>query len=182
MPLLDAFNTHHKAINTVVSLLTVLVLICGGLISLFEYLEHKQNQKINISLAIIKRHQTGEIFQHRLSINKMMQEAHSDIKDLFERDKTNKGYIDFMIDLINKQKMGYKIRALFNLYEEAIICVELSLCDQKTIDRYLTIPATAFFRTYFPYICGQRDKWSNSALWQEVEIYINEEQNEKLCL
>ena len=172
---------REKTANIAVSIATIIAILCGGLFGLVEYLDYKKSVKVENSLNLVNRFQSGEKIKDRRATDSAWQNNNKKFMTLRKKGNAQEMYEKFVINLIEKEKIKYNISSLMDFYEETVVCIQAGLCDQSTINDYFSKSGKTFFKKYYPYVCDQRNMWNDSSIWEKVQKYYNPKPKGKIC-
>jgi hypothetical protein len=161
MKLLTNSKEIAEALN---SWLSVVAVVFAGGYALLEYIEHKQDVKVERSLSYVESYRDGNIADAKLSLNQTLA-LHQTSKQL------NNAYTQFILKTTEDQDVQRNIEIAFSFYEEIAICVERQLCDSEVIQSFFINDARALFNAYFPYVCSLRKEWKNDQVYLKLEQY-----------
>lgn len=175
-------NDSEKLASIVVSIVTVLAIIGGGIFGLVEYMEYAKDTKIKTSLGLVTRYHTGQILKSKIKTDSAWNEVYSELTTLFKKDTSAEAYEEFVLTVVKKKDIYVDVNLIMGLFEETVICVDSGLCDKVTIDSYFKNSGRSFFNKYYPLVCDLRKKWNDKKIWLNVQTYYNPESLEKICI
>lgn len=169
--------TNNKEIAEALnSWLGVLAVVFAGGYALLEYIEHKQDVKVERSLSYVESYRDGNIADAKLSLNQTLATHQSSLTALLSlpnqsAQQLNLAYGKFILEVTAEQSVQRNIEIAFSFYEEIAICVERELCDSDVIESFFINDARALFNAYFPYVCALRKDWNNDQVYLKLEQY-----------
>jgi hypothetical protein len=169
--------TNNKEIAEALnSWLGVLAVIFAGGYALLEYIEHKQDVKVERSLSYVESYRDGNIADAKLSLNQTLSVHQDSLTQLLSQanqtsEQLNSAYNQFILQISDDQDVQRNIEIAFSFYEEIAICVERKLCDSEVIQSFFINDARALFNAYFPYVCSLRKEWKNDEVYLKLEEY-----------
>lgn len=167
--------------NIAVSFSTTLALICGGIFGLVEYLDYKKDNSIKYSLSLVSRYQAEDVLKQRIKTDSAWQDANDDLVKLLKIDRSVSAYEGFLLSVVKKNELDAAIITLMGFYDETVVCVKSRICDKATINSYFLKSGRTFFNKYYPYVCLQRNIWSDPTIWFDVQRYFNPKSLGKIC-
>lgn len=176
-----SLDQAEKLGNVIVSIVTVLAILCGGIFGLIEYCEYKKSNRIKNSLNLVERYNKGEILRSRITSGAVWQDLNEELVSLSQRDNSPEAYEGFVLAVISEKKLTKEVSSIMGFYEETAICMSAGLCEEDTINSYFSKSGRSFFNKYYPYVCSQRIKWNDPSIWENVQIRYNPESIGKIC-
>lgn len=171
----------EKLGNVIVSIVTVLAIICGGIFGLIEYCDYKKSNRVKNSLDLVERYNKGETLKNRVITGVVWQGLNEELVSLLKNNRSPEAYEGFVISVIIEKDLAKEVSSLMGFYEETAICVNAGICDANTINSYFSKSGRSFFNKYYPYVCSQRAKWNDTSIWKNVQIRYNPESIGKIC-
>jgi hypothetical protein len=173
MKLLTNSKEIAEALN---SWLSVVAVVFAGGYALLEYIEHKQDVKVERSLSYVESYRDGNIADAKLSLNQTLALHQDSLTQLLSTPnqtskQLNNAYTQFILKTTEDQDVQRNIEIAFSFYEEIAICVERQLCDSEVIQSFFINDARALFNAYFPYVCSLRKEWKNDQVYLKLEQY-----------
>ncbi len=160
----------------IVSWITVLGLIVGGIFTLIEYRHHVRSEKIERTMGYLTRFNSQDILRYRVILDRL-QDSHyqAESKALLNpiKSKRKSEYDKLILDMTQPSINRESINGLMDFYDEIAICADVKVCDSDTAHALFNKDASAFFTTFSPYICDLRNKWNDRTIGAELENFFN---------
>ncbi|PCJ47023.1 MAG: hypothetical protein COA74_12495 [Gammaproteobacteria bacterium] len=167
--------------------LAAITVVIGAMFGLYEYIEHKENLKVDRAFEFVTSYQSNEyLVKARLDISKVMEESLPAIYEILKNPKLTsaqlaEAYHLEIMKIIEQSKLSSSIEQVFTFYEQVILCRNMALCDETVLKNFFDNDAGTYTRSFYPYICTLRKKWNNPTVYERVvSFYI--ESSEELCL
>lgn len=164
-----------------VSRLTIISIIFGGGFATREYLDHKSDVAVMQSLQLISRFSEDPLLDDKIKTDRAWDDVFSGLSELVKVDSSPASYEGFVIGFVESKELTNSIYRIFDLYEEAVICVEAQLCDKQVIDKYLLDSGRNFFSAFYPIVCNQRARWRDYSIYSTVQTYYSPRTINTVC-
>lgn len=172
----------EKLSITIVSFVTVLAIIGGGLFALIEYYDHKADGRKKISLALVSDYHSKEYREYRENIDEAWEVGHPVLISALTKEKCkSRAYNKYVVALVSEEKLSNDVGYIMDFFERVATCVNSDLCDKQIIDKFFKKSGRTFFRKYYPYVCNLRNKWQDNSIWSNTEVYFNPGGVNKIC-
>ena len=179
--------TENKGIaDALKSWLGVLAMLCAGVYSVVEYIEHKKSVKVERSLSYVQDYRGGDVADAKLSLNQVLADNQGALQqvlsDKYDNEEAlNNAYNKLILKMTGKPTTQRNIEIIFSFFEEVTICVEKELCDKEVIQLFFNNDAKSLFNSYYPYVCSLRRQWKNDTVYLKLEkFYVQSTKN--ICL
>lgn len=175
------FEKINKAAELIVSVITIISIIVGGIFAMVQYLEHKKELKIKHTLEFVTKFNSDKFMDLREKINNVWNDANPVMVKILTKDKTPEAYEGFVVALVKKYKIHSEIDNIMTLFEEIAICSIENICDKQTVNKYFYDDGKIFFRKFYPYVCDLRKKWNDKKIWYKAQEFYSDNTLGTLC-
>lgn len=156
--------------------LTTMGLLIGGGFTLFEYLDIKQENRINATVEYVRAYRTEPIFSVRRRVGQSEINASKLVTSTLKNstpENAGKIYNDLIVRRVHEEDLSADLDQLINFYEEIAVCILNEICDRESAARYFFEQGRDFYRTYYPYICMERNKWHDFSTGRLLQTFYN---------
>lgn len=180
---LEKYSSIGDFLNNWLKIITIL---CAGIFGLLEYIEHKEDLKVERSLNYVERFNSSALTESRNTLSQIVdRESEKIIKTLSDNklsaEEVQNKYNDLIVKMVSEHKMESQLRQQFDFHEEVVLCVTAGICDEFVVRSFFSTNAKQLFKAFYPYVCDQRKKWNNKSISENVEFfYISK--NSQICL
>jgi hypothetical protein len=121
----------------------------AALWTLFLYLDHRQDGRVERTLKYVERVHNQELTKarHKLEANRP---SVAGVATLFA--KSDLELRANAVNRVRKEKLEKEVLIALELYSEIALCARTGLCDQETACAYFSDTIGNFYQTYFPWI------------------------------
>lgn len=168
------------------SWLGVGAVVCAGVLTPVEYLDVKQEKRVERTLGYVERYGGGDftnaVFLLDGAIDDQFPELNKLLKDTgLSQAQLEQQYRALILDMFQNPALRSAIQQVLRFHEELVQCVLNELCDrQVTLDFFLNSTGD-MLRTYYPYICDKRSKWNDPTAYQLVEHFYLQQLDTDIC-
>lgn len=166
--------------------LSAIIMIIGGVFGIFQYLEHKNDVRIERSMTFVERFQDNTVtLSARKNLSQSIDGKIDELNALLSNKDLKAEELSALFDaeivkLVKQDVLTEHLKHIFTFYEQLVYCVEMELCDRDVADMFFETEAKSLIRTYYPYICYIRKEWHNTEVYASiVRFYIGE--NSEIC-
>lgn len=162
----------------ILSWVTVISLILGGLWAILEYRERQESRitdKAAQVLVFVERYNQDPIQRYKNNKVKALAEAYRDLKK-----KTLKVYPDdcikFQRDVVDKFDLRFEIDNVTFFYDELHICVESGICDKQIAHNFFGKHAFDFMwglQCYIPFVQKARKKRGVAGYAEGLQYFVD---------
>jgi hypothetical protein len=161
-----------KLAKTMLSGVTILAIIFGGLFSLNEYLERKQENKVARTLDLVDAYSKEDVISAQQDLDWHYDKNIDAINAALDSENFTEDFSAIIIQLIEKHDLSRQVDRLFYFYRTVAICTLASLCDKSTVESYFKHQGVVFFNQYYPYICQRRLVSGDNGIWMTVQEFF----------
>jgi hypothetical protein len=159
------------------SWLTVIALVSAAIFGILEYVDHKQDVRVQRSLDYVERYNKDLYLKLRDRLADVLDQESKTliatlVDDSLSKEQIQRKYFDFINEMIAKHKLTSDLRRLLGFHEEVVLCVNAGICDAAVVRSFFSVDAQELFRGFYPYICDQRDKWKNPTIAAQTEKFF----------
>ena len=172
-----------EVVGTWTAAITVII---GAVFGLYEYIEHKENLKVDRAFEFVTSYQSNEyLVKARLDISMVQEESLPAIYEILKNpkltsDELAEAYHSEIMKMIKQSKLSSSIEQVFTFYEQVLLCRDMALCDETVLKNFFDNDAGSYTRSFYPYICTLRKEWNNPMVYERViSFYIGS--SEGLC-
>lgn len=155
-----------------------LAVVIGGFFGIYQYLEHKEDVRVDRSMAFVERyHGDGMLVAARLKIIGSMAKRAPQLNQILQDSALKSSELQAKYDSeilrqITEDQLNGALEQIFTFYEQIILCRQMDLCDDGVASQFFDTDAQGFVLTYYPYICKVRKEWHNPGQYEKVtEFY-----------
>ena len=155
---------------------TIVALLLGGGFALFEYLDQKQETRLEATVSHVREFRREPMHSINRKLSKSEQTASYDATKLlkeFPSETVAQHYYKFIIQRVEDDDLAADLDQMINFYEEVVICVYTGICDRDSAENYFFLRGRNFYRTYYPYICSEREKWRDLSTGRLLQAFFN---------
>lgn len=173
MNILEKSKAVRDALN---SWLTVIAVISAGIFGVVEYVDHKAGVRVERSLGYVERYNGNVYLDSRARLDEVLEEEREALTALLTgealpSETIPRMYDDYVITMVDKHGIRPVLNRLFGFHEEVVLCANAGLCDASVLQQFFSIEAQELFKGFYPYVCEQRNKWHNPALFVRMEHF-----------
>lgn len=161
--------------------LTVVTLVSAAVFGVLEYVDHKNDVRIQRSLDYVERYNQDLYLSLRNRLNDVLEQESGRliatlVDDSLSAEEIQRRYFEFINEMIVTHNLKSDLRRLLGFHEEVVLCVNAGLCDADVVRSFFSVDAQELFRGFYPYVCAQRDQWKNPTIASQVEnFYIGDD-------
>jgi len=183
---MDSVDRKLQVAEVIGTWTAAITVIIGAVFGLYEYIEHKENLKVDRAFEFVTSYQSNEyLIKARLEISEVVEDSLPAIYEILKNpkltpDELDKAYHSEIMKIIKQSKLSSSIQQVFTFYEQVLLCRDMALCDETVLKNFFDNDAGTHTRTFFPYICNLRKEWNNPKVYARViSFYIGSA--EDLC-
>lgn len=183
---MDSIDRKLQLAEVIGTWTAAITVIIGALFGLFEYIEHKENLKVDRAFEFVTSYQSNEyLVKARLDISTVTEESLPAIYEIIKNpkltsDELAEAYHSEIMKIIEQNKLSSSIEQVFTFYEQVLLCRNMALCDETVLKNFFDNDAGTYTRTFYPYICTLRKEWNNPKVYERVISFYTENSND-LC-
>lgn len=156
-------------------LLTIVAGVFGGVFTLLEYNESKENKKISFAMNFYEKYTNGETSKANYRITGVhLREYESFMSSLSKASEEN--FEDLRYSLLKKQiynnRLEKDIVSIISFYNALSICTLENICHKKTVDVLFKSKMKNFYTYFYPYITVLASEW-DYGLITPMETYLD---------
>lgn len=162
-------------------------MICAGVLTPMEYLDVKQEKRVERTLAYVERFGDGIYADSAQLLDEAIEDHFADLSKLLSSNSLSpaeleKEYAALILSMFKNPALRSAINQVLRFHEELVQCVVNELCDsQVTLDFFLNSTGD-ILRTYYPYICDKRSKWNDPTAYQHIEDFYLQQPDTDICV
>lgn len=152
--------------------LGVVALIVGGFFAGYQYLQKVTADRVKETLLYEEMFNKPPIYDARYRIGKVWLEHSKELDEVLQPTATDKQYHDFVLNIIEAQKIGTDIMVLIDFFETLETCLTNRICDAQTAHAFFGGYARHFYHLHYPYIIQLRQEWNDPSFAKEIETFV----------
>lgn len=164
--------------------LTTVGLLVGGGFAVFQYLDVKRENRINATVEYVRAYRTDPIYSIRRRVGISEINASKLVTSALKKSTVENAaqiYNDMIIKRVQEDDLSADLDQLINFYEEVAVCIVNKICDKESAASYFFKQGRDFYRTYYPYICMERDKWHDLSTGRLLQTFFNPSVDKDPC-
>ena len=153
------FSRHYRALKLVVTVIAVLV-------GVHEYLRQQWNGRVERSLALYERYQSGEVMEARIALDRVWNSTTMwDELIALHDDQGSLRYaqtVELALQAVTDRAAVDSLYVVWNVMREASLCLAQKQCDQYTICRAFWADAQKTYYFFQPYFEDRDFAWDET--------------------
>ena len=163
---------------------TVIGILSAGIFALIEYENHKKSELLKSTMTMYNKFNNEVYYTARkkiaLSENNSIDELNKLLNNS-DKDTVAVSYMNFIHARVEKDVLSKELDDILLILEDVAICVRANVCDYDSAIAFFFDYGRDFFRTYYPYICKERENWSNQSIGMMLEKFYNPSSKKNVC-
>jgi phosphate/sulfate permease len=175
-----------KTISEIVaSWVAIVGLSCAGVFAIIEYLDHKEEVRIERTLKFASEFGSAHLLDSRVTLNEIWVQHYPAVIDILtkreDQNEINRKYSEFVNRVIEERGLQADMAKVMEFLEGFAVCVESALCDESMARSFVGPYGRGFFRTYYPYICKLRKTRNDESIGAKLERFYSGTSTGPLC-
>jgi len=185
-PLRELLENSKPVREHLRSWLSLGAVIFAGVVTPIEYLDVKQEKRVERTLAYVERFGDGDYADSALLLDDAIDAQYVNLHKLLTNAALSPGeleeqYGNLIMDMFKEPEMRTAMNRVLRFQEELVQCVINELCDKPLTLNFFLNSTGDLLRTYYPYICDKRSKWNDPKAYQAIEHFYLEKPETNIC-
>lgn len=152
-----------------------------------EYLDVKQEKRVERSLAYVERYGDGDYANAAMMLDEAIDNQFAELNLLLSDTALSTAelgevYGEFIMKLFKDTELRRAMNSVLRFHEELAQCISNDLCDREVSMSFFSNNVGDMLRTFYPYICDKRSKWNDPGAYQSIEhLYLGESETD-ICV
>ncbi|MCP4431669.1 MAG: hypothetical protein GY806_11875 [Gammaproteobacteria bacterium] len=170
------FEKSKPVIDHLKSWLGIGAIVCAGVITPWEYLEVKQEKRVERTLAYVERYGDGDYADSAIALDEAVNNQYTALSKLLKNTELStpeleKRYAKLILGMFEDPGLASAMNSVLRFHEELVQCILNDLCDREVAMSFFLNSTGDMLRTYYPYICDKRSKWNDPQAYQTIEHF-----------
>jgi hypothetical protein len=160
--------------------------VCAGVLTPWEYIEVKQEKRVERTLAYVERYGDNGYVDSAILLDEAINSQHTELTRLLQDTdlstlELESGYSAIILDIFKDPKLRLAMNSVLRFHEELVQCVLNEICDREVAMSFFSNSTGDMLRTYYPYICDKRSKWNDPQAFEAIEHFYLGESETDVC-
>jgi hypothetical protein len=160
--------------------------ICAGVITPWEYIDVKQEKRVERTLSYVERYGDSGYVDSAILLDEAVNNQHAELSRLLQNSdlstaELESGYAMIILDLFKDPKLSLSMNSVLRFHQELVQCVLNELCYRDVSMSFFANSTGDMLRTYYPYICDKRSKWNDPTAFEAIEHFYLGQSETDIC-
>ncbi len=182
----QVFEKSAPIIEHLRSWLGIGAVICAGVLTPWEYMDVKQEKRVERTLAYVERYGDRGYVDSAILLDEAVGDRHTELAELLQNTDLSTAeleseYAAIIMDIFQDPNLRIAMNSVLRFHEELVQCVLNELCDRVVALSFFSNSTGDMLRTYYPYICDKRAKWNDPQAFQAIGHFYLGESETDIC-
>ena len=181
-----ALEKSKPTIDLLKSWLGIGAVVFAAVLTPWEYLEVKQEKRVERTLAYVERYGDGDYADSAIVLDEAIADQYSVLSKLLQNTELStreleKRYMELILGMFKDPGLRSAMNSVLRFHEELVQCILSNLCDREVAMSFFLNSTGDMLRTYYPYICDKRSKWNDPQAYQAIEHFYLGKSETDVC-
>ena len=160
--------------------------ICAGVITPWEYIDVKQEKRVERTLTYVERYGDSGYVESAILLDEAIADRHAELVKVLQNEALTTSEIEaaygfIILDIFQNRELRSAMNSVLRFQEELVQCVLNDLCDRDVAMSFFSNSTGDMLRTYYPYICDKRARWNDQDAFRAIERFYLGESGKDIC-
>jgi hypothetical protein len=182
----QALEKSAPVIEHLKSWLGIVAVIGAGVITPWEYIDVKQEKRVERTLGYVERYGDGGYMDAAILLDEAIADRHDELVAVLQNAdlpvrEVESAYAGVILDIFQDRELRRAMNSVLRFQEELVQCVVNDLCDRDVALSFFANSTGDMLRAYYPYICDKRARWRDPEAFRVVENFYLGESKTDIC-
>jgi hypothetical protein len=182
----QALEKSAPIIEHLRSWLGIGAVICAGVITPWEYIDVKQEKRVERTLTYVERYGDSGYADSAIKLDEAVDDRIVELarvlqnEDLSARER-EEAYSVVIMGIYEDRELRTAMNSVLRFQEELVQCVLNNLCDRDVALNFFSNSTGDMLRAHYPYICDKRRKWNDPDAFRDIEQFYLGGSDRDIC-